>query len=181
MSWGRRTFGKRGTNVALARGTGGGAVAAVLLAIGPMSGAPGPLSAPAVGEATSRELPRPPADGVMGFVVASFAAPMVPGTDACPEGPALRLSGMYLASLPPAERERLMRKENEKEFESRWKASAFGPNDANVCSQPDAFERPLLRTVQSPLAWGLDLDGDKGRGAAGADGCAQQDFTSPTG
>jgi hypothetical protein len=43
------------------------------------------------------------------------------------------------------------------------------------------FDRPLLRTVQSPLGWGLDLDGDKGKGAAGADGCAQQDFTSPTG
>jgi hypothetical protein len=35
--------------------------------------------------------------------------------------------------------------------------------------------------VQSPHAWGLDLDGDKGRGVAGKNGCAQDDFMDPVG
>lgn len=151
-------------------------VAAALLAVGPMSG-----SSPAVGEAMPTALPKPPADGVMGFVVSEFVSPIIPGKDACPQGPALKLRDAYVAGLAPAERERLLRKENEKELERLWKLSAFGPNDTNVCSQPDMFDKPMLRTVQSPMAWGLDLDGDKGKGAAGADGCAQQDFTSPTG
>jgi len=42
------------------------------------------------------------------------------------------------------------------------------------------FDRPLQRTVQSPVAWGLDLDGDGGKGSGGAD-CGQQDFVSPSG
>jgi hypothetical protein len=151
-------------------------VAAVLLAVGPMSG-----SSPAVGEATPTALPKPPADGIMGFVVDNFVAPIVPGKESCPDGPALKLRDAYVAGLAPAERERLLRKENEKELERAWKLSAFGPNDTNVCSQPDMFDHPLLHTVKSPLGWGLDLDGDGGKGAAGADGCAQQDFTSPTG
>jgi hypothetical protein len=156
-------------------------VAAALVAVGPMSG-----SSPAVGEATPTALPKPPADGVMGFVVSEFVSPIIPGKDACPQGPALKLRDAYVAGLAPAERERLLRKENEKELERLWKLSAFGPNDTNVCSQPDMFDKPLLRTVQSPMAWGLDLDGDGGKnsggkGAASADSCAQQDFTSPTG
>lgn len=171
----------RDRRVALVRTAGAAAIAAALLAIGPMSGAPGPLSSPAVGAATSRELPAPPPDGVMGFVVDNFVQPLVPGKEACPDGPALKLRDAYVAGLPPAERERLLRKENEQELERLWKSSAFGPNDTNICSQPDLFDRPLLRTVQSPHAWGLDLDGDGGKGAAGEDGCAQQDFTTPTG
>jgi hypothetical protein len=45
-----------------------------------------------------------------------------------------------------------------------------------MCSQPDRFDRPLLRTVQSKQAIGLDLDG----GDAGP-GCSHQEFVSPQG
>jgi hypothetical protein len=154
---------------------------AALIAIGTMSGLQDPLHSPAVGEATSRELPAPPPGGVMGFVVEEFYQPVVRDEAACPDGTALRLRERYLETLPSAERARLLLKENEKELTQRWHAYAFGPNDTNICSQPDMFDRPLIRTVQSPYALGFDLDGDGGRGAAGEGGCAQQDFTSPTG
>jgi hypothetical protein len=86
-----------------------------------------------------------------------------------------------MASLPLAERERLSLKENQKELDKRWQTHAFGPNDTNICTHPDMFDRPLIRTVQSPLADGFDLDGDGGAGTGGGNGCAQQDFISPSG
>jgi len=156
-----------------------GATALAFLAIGPMSGGFAPLSSPAGGEATSTVLPAPPASGVMGFVVDAFVPPIVPGKDACPDGPVLKVRDAYLAGLPAAERERLLRKENEKELTSRWQLDVFGANETNVCSQPDAFDRPLVRTVQSKYGYGIDLD--EGAGPKDGADCGQQDFTSPTG
>lgn len=144
-------------------------------------GAPAALDSAAIGETTVNDLPAPPADGIMGFVVADFHQPIVRDGVSCPDGTALRLRERYLETLPAVERERLLLKENEKELTSRWRTHAFGPNDTNICTHPDMFDRPLIRTVQSPLAMGLDLDGDGGAGTGGAGGCAQQDFTSPTG
>ncbi len=148
---------------------------AVLLALGPMAGAP------AVGEANPRQLPAPPADGVMGFVVSSFAYPVVHGKDACPEGPALTLRQAYLARQTPEEHARLSLKQNEQELTRLWQGEAFGPNGTNICTNPDMFERPLIRTVQSKYSWGFDLDGDGGKGSADPDSCPQKDFETPTG
>jgi hypothetical protein len=142
---------------------------AALLAIGPMS------VAPAVSEATDRTLPPPPADGVMGFLVSEFIPPVIQGKDACPEGPALKLKDSYLSGLSPEERARLSLKENEAELTKRWQAGIFGPNGTNICSQPDMFTRPAMRTVQSPNAWGLDLD------EGGDEGCSHEEFTTPAG
>ncbi|MDG2005511.1 MAG: hypothetical protein P8J20_19480 [Novosphingobium sp.] len=156
-------------------------VALAVAALGPMTGAPLPLASPAIGEATSVELPQPPADGVMGFVVESFVQPIVRDGVSCPDGTALRLRDRYLATLSEAERTRLALKENEKELTNLWRAYAMGPKRTNICTHPEMFDRPLIRTVQSPLGDGLDLDGDGGAGAGGSNGCAQTDFTSPTG
>lgn len=142
---------------------------AALLAIGPMS------VAPAVSEATDRTLPKPPADGVMGFVISEFIPPVIQGKDACPQGTALKVKDSYLAGLSLEERARLSLKENEAELTKRWQTDIFGPNDTNICSQPDMFTRPAMRTVQSPNAWGLDLD------EGGDEGCAHEEFTSPAG
>ena len=65
-------------------------------------GATGSLGSPAVGEATDRTLPRPPANGVMGFVVSSLAPTVVPGTDACPNGTVPRLRDAWLGHEPVA-------------------------------------------------------------------------------
>ncbi len=117
-----------------------------------------------------------PANGEMGFVVSTFVQPMVYEPDACPGGPTPKLRDAFLEGLSPAERTRLLMKDNEPELKQRWQAQIFGTNGTNLCSQPDAFDRPLQRTVQSKHAYGLDLDG----GAAG-DTCSQPEFVSPEG
>lgn len=154
--------------------TAGMTLGVALLALGPMA------SAPAGSQAAAGKLPAPPADGVMGFVVDSFVPPIVPGMDACPGNAVTpKLRDTYLASLPPAERARLMLKENEPELTRLWQAQASGRDGTNICSQPDAFSRPLLHTVQSRSGWGLDLD--DGKGASDPEGCAHEEFTSPAG
>jgi hypothetical protein len=149
-------------------------VAAGLVALA--AGAFAPITAPAVAETTPQSLPAPPASGVMGFVVESFTPPVVFDKAACPNGPVLRLRDAYLTTLPEAEAARLKLEENKKEWDQRWQTYAFGPNGANVCTNPDMFDRPVQRTVESPNAWGLDLDGGKGE-----DTCSHEEFTSPTG
>jgi len=152
-----------------------------LIAFGSVSSVPGPLQSAAIGEAASTELPAAPANGIMGFVVEVFFQPIVRDGVSCPDGTARRLRDRYVETLPAAEQERLSLKENEKELTGLWHAYAFGPNNTNICTHPEMFDRPLIRTVQSPFARGIDLDGDGGEGSGGANGCAQTDFTSPTG
>jgi hypothetical protein len=134
------------------------------------------VTSPALAQAPAAQLPAPPANGVMGFVVAEFHQPVVQDKDACPDGPALRLREAYLETLPKAEAARLRKPENVKEWDAGWQAYAFNEAGANICTNPDMFDRPMQRTVQSQLAWGLDLDGgDK------SDTCQQKEFTTPTG
>ena len=136
----------------------------------------------AVAEATNSTLPAPPANGVMGFVVHHFVHSVIQGKDACPEGVSRQNREIFLTSLPPEERARLEKKENESEFNQRWRASLMKPDGANICSQYSQFpERPLVRTVQSKFAWGIDLDGDQGDGSSNPEGCAHQNFESPDG
>lgn len=152
------------------------AAGAIALGAGSMGAAPQPLSSAAIGDAPARTLPAPPANGVMGFVVSEFVSPLVEGKDACPDGPSPKLRDTYVEALSAGERERLLRKENEKELTRLWQATVFGKNGTNLCSQPDMFDRPELRTVQSKLAWGLDLDQ-----GGGDDTCGHENFTSPNG
>ena len=133
------------------------------------------LPAPAIGE-SKPGLPEAPASGELGFVVDKFVMPIIPGLEPCPEGLALNMREAYIESLDPAERARLTAKENEEELTRRWQSRAMGPNGTNVCSNPDMFERPLLRTVQHPLAWGMDLDS-----GGNEDTCAHEEFTDPHG
>lgn len=152
--------------------TTGLALAVVAIAFAPA----GPAIEPAVAQPASAALPAPPANGIMGFVVQEFVPPVIQGQDACPQGPALKIKDQYLASLPEAERVRLSLKENEPELTKRWQATVFGAGGTNICSQPDMFDRPLLRTVQSRNAWGLDLDKD-----AESESCEHEEFSTPDG
>ncbi|MBW8753708.1 MAG: hypothetical protein JF595_06085 [Sphingomonadales bacterium] len=137
---------------------------------------PAALDARADAAPRPMQLPAAPANGVMGFVVENFVEPVIQGKDACPTGPAPRLRDVYLNTQPAAERERLMRKENEPELTQRWHSYAFGPNGTNICSQPDMFNHAVMPAVQSKLAWGLDLDGGNT-----AEGCAHDSFATPNG
>jgi hypothetical protein len=130
--------------------------------------------------AAGPKLPPPPASGEMGFVLTEFAPAVVPGAENCPDGLAGTLKENYLATLTEAERRRLLLKENEEELTKAWKATAFGPNRTNICSNPDLFPRPdLKKMVKSKVAIGLDLDGD----ATGkpAEGCEHENFTGVDG
>ena len=146
------------------------AAVAGLLAIGPSVGS----------QTAERSLPAPPVNGEMGFVVSYFIQPVIQGPDACPSGTAPKLREAFLLRQTPEERARLSLKENEAELVRAWQSDAFGPGGTNICSNPDIFERPLNRTVQSKHAWGLDLDGAQS-GKDSADTCAQENFTTPAG
>jgi hypothetical protein len=145
------------------------AMAAIAVLVTTLGASPAPVK-------SDPHYPALPANGEMGFVVSRFTQPMVQEPEACPTGPSPKLRDVYLESVSPEERMRLLLKENEPELTKRWQAQIFGPNGTNICSHPDAFSRPLHRTVQSPRAIGLDLD----RGAE-SKSCAQPEFVSPDG
>lgn len=139
-----------------------------------LAAADGDLSPPA--RAATPALPSPPANGELGFIVTHFAPAIYQGKEDCPEGLAATLRENYLQTLIPAERLRLLDKANEEELTSRWKGYAFGPENTNICTHPDKFDRPPQRVVQGKVAQGLNLDGD---GGASPEGCAHDNFTGP--
>lgn len=116
-----------------------------------------------------------PAKGEMGFVFTAFAPAVYQGKDDCPEGLAGTVKENYLRSLAGAERDRLLLKANEPELTQRWKASVVGPNNTNICSNPELFDRPMQKTLQGKVAPGLNLDGD------GAGSCVHDNFTGVDG
>jgi hypothetical protein len=129
-------------------------------------------------------LPPLPANGERGYVLTDFSYAIYPGAkENCPNGAAADLHQDFLDTLPADERARLTRPENEKEYHTRAIAYGFGPSDTNVCTSYDRFpNRSLIRqTVQSKIAYGLNLDGDDTDGARNPKGCAHENFTSPTG
>lgn len=121
-----------------------------------------------------------PPGGELAFVVESFAPPYYHGADDCPEGPATALRDNFTASLSLADRERLLRPENSAQFQQAYRDYARGPDGGDICTNFDRFQRAAGRTVQGSIGPGLDLDGG-GDDADGAKGCAQRDFTSPSG
>lgn len=145
-----------------------------LLALG--AATPELARAPAEAAPEQRRLPPPPPGGTMGFVIDQFGMRGVQDKDACPDGGSMTLRESYLAHLPATERARLALKENEPELTKRWQAQVFAPDGSNMCSQPDRFERPAMPTVKGRYAWGFDLDGGKN-----SDGCAHEEFQTPTG
>lgn len=128
-------------------------------------------------EATT-QLPAAPTNGELGFVLTAFAPAIYQGKGDCPEGLANTVRENYLQSLPPAERARLLQPTNEQELTQRWKAYAVGPNNTNICANAEMFDRPMQKTIQGKVAYGLNLDGD---GSGASDGCAHENFTSPDG
>jgi hypothetical protein len=132
----------------------------------------------------SAQLPAPPANGEMGFVFSTFVDAVYPGMqDACPNGTANMVRDNFLSTLPPAERERLLKPENEPELTKDWKAYGFSPDHRmNVCGNYDKFDHPLYKTVQSKIAYGVNLDGDaSGESPHDPYVCPHQKFTSPMG
>ena len=98
----------------------------------------------------------------------------------CPMGFESSVEENFLATLTTAERDRLQRPENAKEYAQSWKEDFItGPGGENVCNNAKSFmddpRHPPFRGVQSSVAYGLNLDGTAD-GRATANSCAHPKF-----
>lgn len=103
----------------------------------------------------------------------------------CPLGFELTTEEGFLATLTPAELERLLRPENAKEYGYRWREEYItGPGGENVCNNPKSFltdpRHPAYRGVQSTVAYGLNLDGTTDGGAT-SNSCTHKKFEGLSG
>ena len=98
----------------------------------------------------------------------------------CPMGFEPSVEELWLATLTTAERERLKRPENAKEYAQSWKEDFIsGPGGENVCNNAKSFmddpRHPSFGGVQSRVAYGLNLDGTTD-GRATPNSCAHPKF-----
>jgi hypothetical protein len=103
----------------------------------------------------------------------------------CPQGFEMTVEESFLSQQTPAERERLLKPENAKEYASKWKGEFIhGPGGENVCNNPKSFlndpRRFVYRGTASKIAYGVNLDGTPD-GRATANTCAHQKFTGVNG
>lgn len=101
-----------------------------------------------------------------GLVVAAFRWAHNPGKDDCPAGLTDTRTENFLKSLPAGQAALLRKPENEPELVFR---SAILPSGLDTGSSPaEALARregyPGFRPVRAMRSWGLDLDGDRGKG-----------------
>lgn len=154
------------------------AAAVALVAMGAAYQATAPVAT-----AAAPQLPAPPPNGEMGFVVTQFHPAFHNGGDKtdCPVMMGT-LKDSYLRTLPPARRAALSKPENTNELDRLWKAYGLGPNNANLCSNVYEFlDRPATPEMKGKVAWGLNLDNDTGDGSSDPYTCKHENFTSPTG
>lgn len=103
----------------------------------------------------------------------------------CPQGFEMTVEESFLSQQTPAERERLLKPENAKEYQSKWKGEFIhGPGGENVCNNPKSFmndpRRFVYRGTASKVAFGVNLDGTTD-GRATKNTCAHQKFTGVNG
>lgn len=121
-----------------------------------------------------------------GFILTNMGMTFYRGDEKidCPEGRSHSLKEAYLATQTPAEQARLLKPENSVEFERKYKEDyVFGPGGRDICTNAADFDTPgreTLKTTQSRIGPGLDLDGASD-GATAPGTCAHRKFTSPTG
>jgi hypothetical protein len=112
----------------------------------------------------------------LGFAVTAFPYALYKGKDDCPDGLAMAAKEIYLAATTPAERARLTKPENLKEFEQK----AYHTTDGkDLCQAPD-YPRAPQRTPASKISYGMSLDGTAD-GAATDNTCAHEKFKTPDG
>src|SRR5262245_57020883 len=103
----------------------------------------------------------------------------------CPDGFDKTVEELYLATKTPAERERLLRPENAREYANGWKNDFItGPGGENVCNNPKSFmndpRHPPHPGVKSQVSYGLNLDGTPD-GRKTASTCGHPKFTGRDG
>jgi hypothetical protein len=103
----------------------------------------------------------------------------------CPQGFEMTVEESFLSQQTPAERERLLKPENAREYQSKWKGEFIhGPGGENVCNNPKSFmndpRRFIYRGTASKIAYGMNLDGTTD-GRATKNTCAHQKFSGVNG
>lgn len=128
-----------------------------------------------------------PESRTLGFVVTRFSPAIYHGPfeSDCPQGFEASVEENYLATQTPTERKRLLRSENSKELERRWKIDfTTGPNGEDICRNVRSFlegpDHPSHRTVQGKVSYGVDLDGRSDEEATSTT-CGHRNFTGPAG
>jgi len=112
----------------------------------------------------------------LGFALTSLSYDIYKGANDCPDGMAMAAKEIYLAASTPAERTRLQKPENLKEFEQK----AYHTTDGkDLCEAPD-YPRAAQRTTQSKISYGMNVDGTND-GHATDTTCAHEKFTGPNG
>jgi hypothetical protein len=103
----------------------------------------------------------------------------------CPTGYDKTVEELYLDTKSPAERERLLKPENAKEYADGWKNEFItGPGGENVCNNPKSFmndpRHPAHPGVQSTVSFGVNLDGTPDGHKTG-NTCGHSKFTGVNG
>jgi hypothetical protein len=112
----------------------------------------------------------------LGFAVTSIPFALAKNADDCPDGLAMAAKDIYLAAVSPAERTRLQKPENLKEFEQL----AYHTKDGKELCEVLDYPREPQRTPKGRVSYGVNLDGTSD-GAATANTCGHEKFTSPDG
>jgi hypothetical protein len=112
----------------------------------------------------------------IGLAVTKYPFALYKGADDCPDGMIKAAKELYLDSVSPAERARLQRLENLKEFEQK---AYHTPDGRDLCEVPD-YPRPPQRAPQGKVSFGMNLDGTSD-GHATATSCAHEKFVGPDG
>lgn len=100
--------------------------------------------------------------------------------DECPEGLNPGNDEFWWRGLSKIERGELTDNGMITQIERQGLALVRGPNGENVCQIPTAVKDPVLLTVEGPLSYGVNLDGNVD-GSATAKSCAHENFTGVDG
>jgi hypothetical protein len=120
----------------------------------------------------------------LGFVVPSWATAMYETKyyDECPEGLAIGNDEIWWKGLSPKDRDKLTNGGLIEPVDPprRPTAALRGPNKEDVCWNPTIVKDPPLRVIKGKIGLGMNLDGTQD-GAATANTCKHEKFTSPDG
>lgn len=122
--------------------------------------------------------------GTIGLAFTYFWYDMHETPEDCPEGYAYALRDLAILHLPKAQQEFLLRAENRSDYYKMGYALSGKrmreQGGTSICNIPDAYDDPPLRTVQSHVAYGRNLDGKISDGSD-TDNCGAVNFKSPDG
>ena len=117
-----------------------------------------------------------------GFVVSSLFTAMADSKymDECPEGLTESNDERWLKNMTVEQREKVTAGGLRTHVERRFAAALRGPNGEDVCWNPELVRDPPMRTVQSKISYGINLDGTTD-GRATAKTCKHEKFVGTDG